>query len=339
MTMMSAAAIDRVGSLRGEVEEAITATLDRCITTTDLGVGKKRQGKVRDTYDAGDVMVIVTTDRQSAFDRILAAVPFKGQVLNQTSAWWMKHTSHIVQNALLSTPDSNIAVMRKCSVLPVEVVVRGYMTGSTSTSLWTHYSRGERNYCGNAFPDGLRKNDRLPENVITPTTKSEDHDMPISPQEILSGGLLTAGQWATVSAAALELFRFGQEEAAKRGLILVDTKYEFGLSPTGEVLLIDEIHTPDSSRYWLASTYEERHAAGKEPENIDKEFLRLWFKDNCDPYNDKVLPEAPRELVTELSRRYVQLYEMITGESFVLPDLALDPGTRMKAAIKGAGLA
>ncbi len=291
---------------------------------------------MRDTYDAGDKLVIVTTDRQSAFDRHLASVPYKGQVLNQTSAWWMAATQHIVPNALLSTPDPNACVMKKCTVFPIEFVVRGFMTGSTSTSLWTHYKAGEREYCGNTFPDGMEKNDRLSSNVVTPTTKAEDHDEPISPAEIVSRGLMSAADWEAASAAALTLFKFGQEQAAARGLLLVDTKYEFGKDSDGKILLIDEIHTPDSSRYWLAGSYEERHAAGLEPQNIDKEFLRLWFRANCDPYNDKVLPEAPAELVAELSRRYVLLYEMITGEDFQPAPTTPPPGERMQTNVNAA---
>lgn len=291
---------------------------------------------MRDTYDLGDRLVIVTTDRQSAFDRLLASVPFKGQVLNQTSAWWMQRTQHIVPNALLATPDPNACVMRKCAVFPVEFVCRGFMTGSTDTSLWTHYAAGERSYCGNDFPDGMRKNDRLAANVITPTTKAESHDAPITPAEIVAQGLMSAAHWEAASAAALALFAFGQEEAARRGLLLVDTKYEFGLDPEGRIVLVDEIHTPDSSRYWVAGTYAARHAAGQEPQNIDKEFLRLWFRANCDPYNDAVLPAAPAELVEELSRRYVLLYETITGEAFVPAPPAPPPARRIAANVAAA---
>lgn len=210
--------------------------------------------------------------------------------------------------------------------------VRGYMTGTTSTSIWTQYSKGVRDYCGHRLPDGLRKGDRLPTPLVTPTTKAEDHDELISPPEIVSRGLMSQAQWDAVSRMALALFTHGQQQAQARGLLLVDTKYEFGLDPaTGECLLIDEIHTPDSSRYWVASTYGERHAAGQEPENIDKEFLRLWFAQRCDPYKDAQLPPAPPELVAELSRRYVLLYETITGEAFKVPhsgEFAQDPMRR-----------
>jgi len=279
-------------------------------------------------------LVIVTTDRQSAFDRLLTSVPFKGQVLNQTSAWWMENTKHIVPNALIDVPDPNVSVMKKCTVFPVEFVCRGYMTGSTETSLWTHYSEGAREYCGNRFPDGMKKNQRLGENVITPTTKAVDRDVPVSPQEIVEGGLMTQEDWDVASAAALELFSFGQKEAASRGLLLVDTKYEFGKDSEGNIMLIDEIHTPDSSRYWLTEGYEQRLEQGMEPQNIDKEFLRLWFRANCDPYKDATLPEAPDELVRELSRRYVLLYETITGEAFVPPNMEIPVSERIKKTME-----
>ncbi|KAI3438443.1 hypothetical protein D9Q98_000873 [Chlorella vulgaris] len=331
-----AAGIEAVVGLRPEIDAAVEQALSACLTDTDLNMGKKYTGKVRDTYDVGEKLVIVTTDRQSAFDRLLAAVPFKGQVLNQTSAWWMQQTRHIVQNALLAVPDANACIMKKCSVFPVEFVCRGFLTGSTETSLWTHYSSGARQYCGNDFPDGMRKNQRLAQNVITPTTKAADHDAPISPADIVAKGLMSQDDWDAVSAAALQLFAFGQEQAAQRGLLLVDTKYEFGKDESGSILLVDEIHTPDSSRYWLADSYEQRHAAGQEPQNIDKEFLRLWFRANCDPYKDEVLPEAPAELRAELSRRYVLLYEKITGQQFQPAPLGEDPAQRMRKNVAAA---
>lgn len=331
----AAPSVESIEGIRPETQQAIAAAVDNCLTATHLPLPGRRQGKVRDTYDLGDRVVIVTTDRQSAFDRLLASIPFKGQVLNQTAAWWFNQTRAIVPNALLSTPDPNVAVMKKCSVFPVEFVVRGFMTGSTDTSLWTHYKAGARSYCGNDFPDGMKKNQRLAKNVITPTTKAEDHDEPITPDEIISRGLMSAADWREASGAALRLFEFGQEEAAKRGLLLVDTKYEFGKDVDGNIMLIDEIHTPDSSRYWLADSYAARHAAGQEPQNIDKEFLRLWFRERCDPYKDEVLPEAPRELVEELSRRYVHLYERITGLDFVPPPAGEPVAARIERALAG----
>mmetsp|Transcript_22588 Transcript_22588/g.46859 ORF Transcript_22588/g.46859 Transcript_22588/m.46859 type:complete len:210 (+) Transcript_22588:1159-1788(+) len=190
------------------------------------------------------------------------------------------------------------------------------MTGSTSTSIWKNYQDGVRSYCGHDLPDGMKKNQKLERNLLTPTTKEEEHDRPISEADIVAEGWMTAEDFAVCEKAALEVFRLGQEIAAERGLILVDTKYEMGKDAEGNIVLIDEVHTPDSSRYWLASSYEERISQGKEPENIDKEFLRLWFRDHCDPYKDEVIPEAPRDLVLELSRRYVSLYEMITWKEF-----------------------
>jgi phosphoribosylaminoimidazole-succinocarboxamide synthase len=298
---------------------SIQKALNYTLTQTDLAVGKKMQGKVRDTYDLGDKLILITTDRLSAFDKVLASVPFKGQVLNLTSAWWFEHTQHIIPNHVLVIPDPNVTIAKKCKVLPIEFVVRGYVTGTTSTSLWTQYKNGVRNYCGNPLPEGLKKNQKLDAPMLTPTTKDELHDKPVSPEEIFAEGLLTEAEWAEASSAALKLFQFGVETAAKHGLILVDTKYEMGKDADGNIILIDEIHTPDSSRYWLADSYADRFAQGLEPENIDKEFLRLWFIDNCDPYNDKVLPKAPDELIVKLSSRYIQLYEMITGNNFNFP--------------------
>ena len=293
---------------------------------------------MRDVYELGDKVVVVTTDRQSAFDRVLAAIPFKGQVLNQTSAWWFARSASVVPNALLATPHPNVAVMRKCEVFPVEFVVRGYLTGSTDTSLWTHYAAGSREYCGHRLPGGLRKNARLEANLLTPTTKEAKHDRPVSSAEIVALGLMSPGDLEAVSAHALALFALGQREAAQRGMLLVDTKYEFGRDVAdGTIRLVDEVHTPDSSRYWVAGSYEARHAAGQEPENIDKEFLRLWFRSRCDPYKDEVLPEAPDELVAELARRYVRLYETITGSEFV-PQPPGEGGEDIKKALKAYGL-
>jgi phosphoribosylaminoimidazole-succinocarboxamide synthase len=300
--------------------ERIRDELDYCLTGTKFTIGNQIAGKVRDFYELDDRIVLISTDRQSAFDRILAAIPFKGQVLNLTSAWWFEQTRHIIQNHVLSIPDQNVTVAKKCSVFPVEFVVRGYITGTTNTSLWTVYNQGSRTYCGITFPEGLKKNQRLKEPVITPTTKEKAHDRPISPDEIIEEGWMSEKDWQTARDAALELFRFGQNRSLENGLILVDTKYEFGKDKDGNILLVDEIHTPDSSRYWIADSYDDRFNNEQEPENIDKEFLRLWFVERCDPYNDKILPDAPEELVVELSRRYIQLYEMITGKVFKFPD-------------------
>ncbi len=279
-------------------------------------LGKKYKGKVREVYIGENKIFLIATDRQSAFDRNLAQIPFKGQVLTQTSAFWFENTKDIVANHVIDVPDPNVVVCKKLKVFPVEVVIRGYITGVTSTSAWTAYSKGERQFCGNVLPEGLKKNQKFEKPIITPTTKSDEHDEKISPEEIVKQGLMTQEQWDFVADKAFKLFERGTEIAAKNGLILVDTKYEFGYDEQGNIFLIDEIHTPDSSRYWLKDTYEEKMAKGEEPDNIDKEFLRLWFKQNCDPYKDETLPEAPEELVTELSSRYIKLYEMITGNEF-----------------------
>ena len=297
--------------------------IPQCLVETNLALPQKYPGKVRDTYEVGDGrLLLITTDRQSGFDRMLGAVPFKGQVLNRTSLSWFESTRHIIGNHVLASPHANALIARRCRVLPIEFVVRGYMTGSTDTSIWTQYNNGSRLYCGHTLPNGMKKNEKLLANIVTPTTKEKEHDRPITAQEIVAEGWLTAEEWEFASTKALELFAFGQGVAAERGLILVDTKYEFGVDSEGEVLLIDEIHTPDSSRYWLADSYDSRLAVGKEPDMIDKEFFRLWFRERCDPYKDKVLPVPPDELIAELAARYIQLFENITGSEFA-PDLRL----------------
>ncbi|KAG7355646.1 phosphoribosylaminoimidazole-succinocarboxamide synthase [Nitzschia inconspicua] len=300
--------------------QAMSIVYDRNLQITGERIGLDSiKGKVRDRIHVNDkIIALVTTDRQSGFDRQLALVPFKGAVLNLTSAFWFEQTKHIIPNHIVAVPHPYVTIAKKCQPFPIEFVVRAYMTGSTDTSIWKNYQNGVRNYCGHALPEGMVKNQKLPTgNLLTPTTKEEEHDRPISAKEIVDEKWMTQEDWDVCAKAALEVFALGQEIAAKHGLILVDTKYEFGRDlETGEILLIDEVHTPDSSRYWLASSYEERIAAGMEPENIDKEFLRLWFREQCDPYKDKVLPEAPRDLVLELSRRYITLYEMITWNHF-----------------------
>lgn len=287
---------------------------------TNFTFGKKYQGKVRDTYDLDNKLLLITTDRQSAFDRVLASVPFKGQVLNLISAWWFEKTEHIIPNHVIAIPDPNVTLAKKCDVFPIEFVMRGYITGTTSTALWTQYEKGVRNYCGNALPEHMRKNQRLSKPIITPTTKDNNHDRPISPEEIIAEGWMSLKDWERAEEAAFKLFAFGTEVALKNNLILVDTKYEMGKDAEGNIVLVDELHTPDSSRYWLADSYEKNFSKNLEPEYIDKEFLRLWFKDHCDPYNDKVLPEAPQELIAELSNRYIKLFELITGNKFYYPD-------------------
>jgi phosphoribosylaminoimidazole-succinocarboxamide synthase len=279
------------------------------------------RGKVRDNYDLPDGRrIIIATDRLSAFDRSIAAIPCKGQVLTQTARFWFDETAGICPNHVLEYPDPNVLVCRRLDILPVEIVVRDYMAGTTGTSIWSMYKAGRRELYGIAFPGGLRENQKLPHTVLTPTTKARDgeHDEPITPAEIISRGLLSRAQWNEVSARALALFACGREVAAARGLILVDTKYEFGLDAAGRIILADEIHTPDSSRYWFAATYPVRFAAGEPPEAFDKDVLRRWVAARCDPYRDDI-PPIPPEVVGRTAAVYIDAYERITGESFTVP--------------------
>ncbi len=297
------------------------------IRKTDFkNLGVRTEGKVRDIYTQNDKIILVTTDRHSSFDRIIAHIPNKGAVLNLISAWWFKNTEHIVPNQVLAVPDPNVVVGKLAKPFKVEVVVRGYLTGVTDTSIWTNYQKGKRDFGGITLPDGMKKNMPLPKAIITPTTKDE-HDENLNLDEIVPRGLATESEWNEMQRAALALFDFGQKHAVSKGFILVDTKYEFGLHD-GKVILIDEVHTPDNSRYWLKDSYDSQLAKGEEPKAFDKEFLRIWFKENCDPYNDPVLPEAPADLVAELSRRYIEIYEKLTGEKFAIPNG--DPLARME---------
>lgn len=280
------------------------------------------KGKVRENYDLPDgSRIIIATDRLSAFDVILTSIPFKGQVLTQTARYWFEQTADICPNHVLAYPDPNVVVGTRLDILPVEVVVRGYLAGTTSTSILTKYKNGEREMYGIRLPEGLRDNEKLPQPIITPTSKAFDggHDEPLSGAEILAQGLLTAEQWETVSTYALALFARGQQRAAERGLILVDTKYEFGTDKDGRIVLADEIHTPDSSRYWIAGGYDEAFATGKRPQSFDKDFVRAWVTERCDPYKDPI-PEIPADLIEQTSKVYIQAFETITGQKFV-PDL------------------
>lgn len=322
-------------SHRDPRRDKLRAAIPFCLDATHLNIGKKYQGKVRDTYDLGDKLALVTTDRLTAFDRRLALIPYKGQVLNLVSAWWFEQTASLVPNHMIAIPDPNVLIAKKCEVFPIEFVVRGYITGTTGTSLWTQYQKGARSYCGIALPEGLHKNQPLAAPMLTPTTKEAVHDRPISPQEIVSEGWMTQADWDKASALALALYQRGVEIAAQHGLILVDTKYEFGRDAQGQIIVVDEIHTPDSSRYWLAESYRDRIEQGLEPENIDKEFLRLWFAKHCDPYHDEILPEAPEELVVELADRYLQLYEKITGRAFPFLKSDLSAEQRIQRALAG----
>jgi phosphoribosylaminoimidazole-succinocarboxamide synthase len=282
-------------------------------------------GKVRDCYDLPDGRrILISSDRISAFDRILASIPHKGQVLTQLARYWFDATADICPNHVLSYPDPNVVIGQRLTILPVEIVVRGYLAGTTGTSVLTMYKAGHRNMYGHILPEGLRDNAPLPAPIITPTSKEFDggHDAPLTATEIVAQGLLTQAQWDQVSAYALALFDRGQKMAAARGLILVDTKYEFGLDAAGNILLADEIHTPDSSRYWLADGYEAAFVAGTRPPSFDKDVIRSWVAARCDPYADPI-PEIPAEMIAETSRVYMQAFEAITGQPFQ-PDLSGD---------------
>ena len=290
------------------------------------------RGKVRENYDLPDGRrIIISTDRLSAFDRILTCIPYKGQVLTQTARYWFEQTKDICPNHVLDYPDPNVVIGKRLDILPVEMVVRGYLAGTTGTSILTLYKKGQRTMYGVTLPDGMRDNQALPQAIITPTSKAFDggHDEPLTPEQIVSEGLLTQSQWDTVSAYALALFARGQKLAAERGLILVDTKYEFGTNAEGNILLADEIHTPDSSRYWIADSYPASFEAGKRPESFDKDFVRGWVAERCDPYKDDI-PEIPLELVEQTSKVYIKAYEAITGETFVPDDRGETPRDRIK---------
>lgn len=289
--------------------ETVAAAIPTALLRTDLdGLGERIEGKVRDIYLQRGQRVLITTDRVSAFDRVLGTIPFKGQVLNQLSAWWFDQVSDIVANHVIDVPDPNVTIGAEAEALPVEVIVRGYITGITSTSLWTLYEQG----VGLDLPPGLHKNDRLPSPVITPTTKATGgaHDERLTAAEVVDLGLVLPQLWAQVEKAALRVFMRGQEVASAAGLILVDTKYEFGLID-GTLALIDEVHTPDSSRYWIAETYENGN-----PQNYDKEFLRLWFSERG-YRGDGTAPSMPDEFVTRVAMRYIDTYQRLTGIEFV----------------------
>ena len=280
------------------------------------------RGKVRDNYDLPNGRrILITTDRLSAFDRILTAIPLKGQVLTQIARFWFDATRDICANHVLEYPDPNVLVCRRLRIMPVEIVVRDYLAGTTGTSILSMYRRGQREMYGVRFPEGMRENQKLAQTILTPTTKAFDagHDEPLTPMEIVERGLLTAAQWREVSERALALFARGREIARSRGLILVDTKYEFGFDEAGAIVLANEIHTPDSSRYWFLESYERRFEAGERPDSFDKDFVRSWVAARCDPYKDPI-PEIPREVVLGTAAVYVNACEMITGEKFPLPD-------------------
>lgn len=290
-------------------------------------------GKVRDCYDLpDDTRLLISSDRISAFDQILAVIPWKGQVLTQLARYWFEKTEDIAANHVLSYPDPNVVLGKKLTILPVEIVVRGYLAGTTSTSILTQYSKGLRQMYGHSLPDGLKPNQALPQAIITPTSKAFDggHDEPLTAAQIIDTGLLTKAQWDEVSHKALALFARGQGMAAERGLILVDTKYEFGTDADGTILLGDEIHTPDSSRYWIADGYAQAFDSGTRPPSFDKDVIRSWVVARCDPYKDQI-PDIPLEMIEKTARVYIDAFEAITGQPFVPDTSGATPLDRVRA--------
>lgn len=314
-------------------KEDLKKQIPHCLKKTDFPhLGKKYEGKVRDNYTKDGRRVIIVTDRLSAFDRVITEIPFKGQVLNQMATFWFEKTKDIVGNHMLESPDPNAIIVKECTALPVEMVVRGYITGVTTTSAWYNYERGVRNFCGNELPEGLRKNEKFKEPILTPSTKAEkgEHDESVSREVILKKGVISAEDFDYMADVAFKLYRRGVEIAEKQGIILVDTKYEFGRTDDGEIVLIDEIHTPDSSRFWFMNEYEERFNKGEEQKKIDKEYVREWLAQQGFR-GEGPIPEIPDEVRVEAAGKYIQAYELITGMNF---DAKVeDPLSRLKGNI------
>ncbi len=318
--------------------DALKQALTHPLTHTDFPkLGRKYEGKVRDNYTTADGRrVIIATDRISAFDRVLGTLPLKGQVLGFAAAWWFEKTRQIAPNHVLSVPDPNVLVARECQLVPVEMVVRAYLTGTTSTSIWIHYEQGEREFCGHRLPDGLKKHQKLAEPILTPSTKAAkgDHDVSASRAEILAISGMPAADFDRAAEIAMALFKEGQRVCAERGLILVDTKYEFGKTPEGDIILIDEIHTPDSSRFWYQNTYDARFAKGQDPESFDKEYVRRFLAAQGFR-GDGPIPPIPDDVKLEAMRRYIEAVERITGQLFV-PNVE-EPIARMARNLRNAG--
>jgi phosphoribosylaminoimidazole-succinocarboxamide synthase len=299
--------------------EEILEQIPYCLKGTDFsGLGNRYEGKVRDNYSKDGKRFLIATDRLSAFDRVITLIPFKGQVLNQMAEFWFKKTSDIVGNHVIEFPDPNVVLARECKPLPLEMVVRGYLTGVTSTSVWTHYKNGGRNFCGNELPEGMKWNQMFENPILTPSTKAEhgDHDESVSPEELLKRTGLSKEKYDFVADVSLRLFARGQEVAAKQGIILVDTKYEFGEDEDGNIVLIDEIHTPDSSRFWFSADYQKLFEAGEDQKKVDKEYLRRWLAEEKNFTGEGEVPEVPVDVRVETARRYIEAYELVTGQSF-----------------------
>jgi len=298
--------------------EILRAQLGRTLDGTDFTqLGERYAGKVRDNYTRGGMRTLIATDRLSAFDLVLGTVPFKGQVLNQFAAYWFIESRAIAPSHFIDAPDPNVTRAVECAALPVEMVVRSYLTGVTSTSIWRNYQDGRREFGGVTLPEGMRKNQPLPRALITPTTKAPKggHDENVTRAQVIERGLVDAATWEKLEAMVLNMFKFGQERARERGLILVDTKYELGRAPDGRIVFIDEIHTPDSSRYWYADDYEARLAAGEEPRGLDKEYVRRYYV-GLGYKGDGPPPPMPDDVRVEAARRYIEAYELVTGRTF-----------------------
>jgi len=315
--------------------EILHAQLGRTLDGTDFsGLGHRYEGKVRDNYTTKDGRrILVATDRISAFDRVLGTIPFKGQVLNQLALHWFEETASIAPNHVISAPDPNVTIGHECAPLKAEFIMRAYMTGVTTTSIWYNYERGVRKFCGHVLPEGLKKNQPLAKPILTPTTKAEkgEHDANASREELIERGLVSAADFDAAADMAARLFAFGQKRAAERGLILVDTKYEMGKTPDGKLVVIDEIHTPDSSRYWYADDYEARLARGEEPRGLDKEYVRRWYVNDKGYRGEGTPPPMIDEVRVEAARRYVAIFELVTGRTFI-PDTT-EPIARIKKAL------
>jgi phosphoribosylaminoimidazole-succinocarboxamide synthase len=305
-------------------DETLRAQLSRTLGGTHFDLGKRYEGKVRDNYTLADGRrVLVATDRISAFDVVLGTIPFKGQVLNQLAAHWFEATRDLAPNHVLAVPDPNVTIARECEPLRAELVMRAYLTGVTTTSIWYQYERGARRFAGHALPEGMKKNQPLPEILLTPSTKAEKggHDETVSREEILTSGAVSETDFDRAAALAQKLFAFGQARAAERGLILADTKYEMGRAPDGTIVVIDEIHTPDSSRYWFADDYQARLDRGEEPRGLDKEYVRRWLVETQGYRGEGAPPPLADDVRVEAARRYIATYELITGRTFE-PDTA-----------------
>ena len=304
------------------------ATLDALDESFDA-LGSRYRGKVRENFTRDGERIIVVTDRVSAFDVVLGTIPFKGQVLNALAQYWFEQTAHLMPNHLIEVADPQAMRVLECDPIPVEMVVRGYLTGVSSTSIWRAYERGDRVFCGHRLPEGLRKHEKLPANIVTPSTKAPkgEHDQSVSKEVLFERGLVDPQTFEQLERQALELFAFGQKKALEQGLLLVDTKYELGRTPTGAIVLIDEIHTPDSSRYWYADGYEAAMKAGEDPKAMDKEFLRRWLVEHG--FSGQGAPPAlPEPVRVEAAARYIETFERITGRPFA-PDTE-PPVTRLR---------